>query len=414
MSVGDRQRGDDRHWVRRSILLLGSSLLILTLGFLLYQVLQHGRGNEGAATKVIAGGELNLSGATSEQAESGVRIVSVPKGRRAAAMAPDVSLTASDYSYVVVTLSGYRPTIKVLLLWSTSDAPSKIQGTPLAWTGRSELGLRVETVQSWQGLVTSVGIGVVGPVEDPITIHRVRLVPSSPGSWLGALWREWTTFEGFDGHSTNFVIGGSSQMSQLIRPVPAVAAWLGLALLLYALFVASGRWSWDARVTGSIVVLGWLLLDARWQLDLWRQLGITHERYAEKSWPEKRLAAEDGELFRFAMEVKRRIPEEPQTLFVLTQSPESADRYLALRSRYHLLPHNVCSYYSHPPPKEEMRPGSYLLVFHPRSDIIYDESSGRLFWDHDGRVPDVAAFPGGGLLVEPIFSAELGSLYRSP
>ena len=414
MSVGDRKRGDDRYWLGRSVLLLGSSLLILILGFQLYQILQYGPGNRGTETKVISGRELNLPGATFEQAESGIRIVSVPKGSRAMAMAQDVSLTASDYSHVVVTLSGYRPTMNVLLLWSTSDAPSKIQGTPLAWTGGSELGLRLETVEPWQGLVTSVGIGVVGPVEDPITIQQVRLVPSSAGSWLGALWREWSTFEGFDGYSTNFVIGGSSQTSQRIRPVPAVAAWLGLALLLYALFAVSGRWGWDARVIGSIVVLGWLLLDARWQLDLWRQLGITHERYAEKSWTEKRLAAEDGELFRFAMEVKRRLPEEPQALFVLTQSPESADRYLAHRSRYHLLPHNVCSYYTHPPPKKEMRAGGYLLIFHPRSDIIYDESSGRLFWDHSGEVPDVAALREGGLLVEAIFSDELGSLYRMP
>ena len=61
-----------------------------------------------------------------------------------------------------------------------------------------------------------------------------------------------------------------------------------------------------------------------------------------------------------------------------------------------------------------MRAGGYLLIFHPRSDIIYDESSGRLFWDHSGEVPDVAALREGGLLVEAIFSDELGSLYRMP
>jgi hypothetical protein len=111
---------------------------------------------------------------------------------------------------------------------------------------------------------------------------------------------------------------------------------------------ATGR-APDPRVLASVVLAGWVLLDARWQLDLWRQLGLTRERYAGKSWLEKRLAAEDTALFRFALDVKARLPPSPQVVYLLASEPDAADRYLQLRLRYHLLPHNVCTYYSVPP-----------------------------------------------------------------
>ncbi len=205
MRAHELGRHDDSHWVMRSFLLLGSSLALLTVAFLFDHSRTTGYGH--AEPRVVAGDELTLSGAAGKPIGTSVRVVSVPKARQATAMARDLNLMASDYDYVEVDLTGYRPTMKLLLLWSTSAALDEIQGTPLAWTGRSRLGVRVGSMEPWQGTITAVGVGIIGPLEDPITIQSLRLVPASPRWLFGTLWQEWTAFEGWDGHSMNFVIG---------------------------------------------------------------------------------------------------------------------------------------------------------------------------------------------------------------
>jgi len=176
---------------------------------------------------------------------------------------------------------------------------------------------------------------------------------------------------------------------------------------------ASKRWRKRRIRLRVVMALGlgaWLAADVRWKADLWRQLRLTQDRYAGKSWREKRLSAEDGELFRFAMDVKEALPQAPQVIFLVTGDPEGADRYLALRSRFHLLPHNVNANYWYPPGPSEIRPGQYVLVFGPRPHVRYDERSGMLRWSPDGGIGAGAARS--GLEVEPVFSSSLATLYR--
>jgi hypothetical protein len=164
------------------------------------------------------------------------------------------------------------------------------------------------------------------------------------------------------------------------------------------------------HVVMGLALGAWLVADVRFKADLWRQLRLTQDRYAGKSWQEKRLSAEDGELFRFAMDVKAALPQAPQVIFLVTRDPEGADRYLALRSRYHLLPHNVNANYWYPPGPSEIRPGQYVLVFGPRPDVHYDEPSRSLRWWPDGGIGAGAAHR--ELEVEPVLSSSLATLYR--
>jgi hypothetical protein len=258
--------------------------------------------------------------------------------------------------------------------------------------------------------VTAVGVGFPGPLEGPLVIESLALQPWTPPTLLATVWREWTGYEGLGGHSSNFVIGGSPLVRPLVRPVPAAAAFVGLALVLYAALVAVRRRRWDGGVAVGLLLAGWLALDARWQLDLLRQLRLTRQRYGGKSWTDKRLAAEDGELFRFVSDLRRHLPAEPQVVYVLTRDPEGADRYLQLRSRYHLLPHNVCSSYATPPASAPV--GSYLLVFNPRSDVAFDAGAGRLRWDRAGHPLTPGDGRGRSLPVTRVYSAPLGTLYR--
>ncbi len=69
------------------------------------------------------------------------------------------------------------------------------------------------------------------------------------------------------------------------------------------------------------------------------------------------------------------------------------------------MPHNVCTYYSHPP-MDFVHEDAYFLVFNPRPDLSYDESSHILggIADEGENTP--------GLSVERLLALELGALYR--
>ncbi len=54
----------------------------------------------------------------------------------------------------------------------------------------------------------------------------------------------------------------------------------------------------------AMFVIAWLVVDARWQWNLLRQATATHAQYADKSWQERHLAAEDGRLFAFIEKVR--------------------------------------------------------------------------------------------------------------
>lgn len=381
------------HWVLQSVFVLLASLCLLA-GAVLW-----GRDRSGLGQPVVvSGAELRPGAPFAQATDAGLIVHDVPAGGRATALASGFRLQGEDYASAIVELGGYRPGDQLLFLWSEAAAPDAVLGTPLSWSGGETLAARLEAQPPWGRTLTALGVGVAGPLAAPLTIRRLRLVPRTRAAVAASVWREWAAFEGLDAHSSNFVIGGSDQVRPPFRPAPAAAAWVGLSLALHFLVRASGRRWPDPRVCASVVLAGWVLLDARWQVDLWRQLRFTRERYAGKPWLEKRLAAEDGDLFRFALDLKARLPPSPQVVYLLARDPDVADRYLQLRARYHLLPHNVCIYYSAPP--AELAPGEYLVVFASRTDLVYDAAAGTLRSETE-EVP-----------VERILAGRLGTLYR--
>lgn len=385
-----------QHWALRSAL-----LLLASLGLLAGAARLVDRKRAPAVDPfVVSGAELRATSPDAQAAPAGLAVHDVPSGGRATALADGLQLQADAFASVVVEVEGYRPRDTLHVLWSTTAAPDTVVGMPLSWSGGATLAARLEGQPPWRGGVTALGVGVVGPLAAPLTIRRLTLVPRSAAASAAAAWREWTAFEGLDAHSSNFVIGGSDRLRPRLRPVPATAAWLALALGVHILARGLRRRGPDPRVVAAVVLTGWAVLDLRWQVDLWRQLGLTRERYAGKSWLDKRLAAEDGDLFRFALELKARLPPSPQVVYLLARDPEGADRYLQLRTRYHLLPHNVCANDALPP--AEIAAGEYLVVLGSRSDLVYDDAAGTLRATPDGRqIP-----------VERLLVDALGTLYR--
>jgi hypothetical protein len=136
-----------------------------------------------------------------------------------------------------------------------------------------------------------------------------------------------------------------------------------------------------AGVAG-LFVIAWLIIDARWQWNLLRQVRSTHTQYAGKSWHQRHLAAEDGPVFAFIEKVRAKLPAPPARVFMVADA-----HYFRDRGAYHLYPHNV---YFDPwansmPPRSAVRPGDYLVVYQRRG-VQYDPSQQRLRWDDSAPI----------------------------
>ncbi len=215
------------------------------------------------------------------------------------------------------------------------------------------------------------------------------------------LWREWTVFDGWRGHSTHFIFGVAP--SALLSPVIAAAAWGGLSAVLYMGLLRWRQQTWKLWPFALLFLLVWMILDARWQVNLWRQMGVTRQQYAGKTWEEKRLVAGDGALFRFVSEVKQWLPERPVRIFIVSATPHQrgGTEYIRLRTHYHLLPHNVYSAKARPPSQQQARTGDFILILNPIPAVRYAPRHKLLYWT---RQHAIAA--------EPLYEAPTGSLYR--
>ena len=144
-------------------------------------------------------------------------------------------------------------------------------------------------------------------------------------------------FEAWNGASINTIVGGAD-LQEL--PLPVL---LGVAVVLAAApLVAIARWrpQWIGAALplalALMFVVAWLLLDARWQWNLARQVAATARTYGGKDWREKHLAAEDGPLFEFIEKVRAKLPPTPVRVFMVADA-----HYFRGRGAYHLYPHNV-------------------------------------------------------------------------
>ena len=119
--------------------------------------------------------------------------------------------------------------------------------------------------------------------------------------------------------------------------------------------------------------------------------------FAGKSEEDRRLAALDGEFYRFLREVRQRLPERPARLFIVSADPAG---FWAGRARYHLLPHNGYAGFARLPPPDQARPGDYILILSPLPDARYDPER-RMLEGGDTQLP-----------VEMLHLAARGALFR--
>ena len=383
-------------WVTALLVLLSSATLLLA-GFLGYHLTGGGYSEQ---TAIVL--RLRLVLGEGQSVGDSLQIRRLDPQGRAFAAGSIMRLPAESFPVLEWRIDGLTPRAEVLFTWTTSADPTQTRSLPIGDVSVGTGKLRLDDDPHWNQTILTVGLMVRGTLLEPLSIHRLALEPdrSSATALLEQLWSEWTAFEGWHPYSINFIIGGARR-DRLLSPTLAAAAWVGLSALLYAGLIVIRRRTWDIKPFILFFFAGWLALDGRWQLDLWRQLEITRETFAGKNWEEKRLAAEDSGLFQFAQTIKEQLTQDPARIFIITHNLLGTQYYRRVRMHYFLLPYNVSAQWTEPPPPAQTRAGDYLLFLYPVEGVTYDQASRTLLWGEDSA-----------LTVEPILKSRRGVLFQ--
>ena len=270
--------------------------------------------------------------------------------------------------------------IEVGLLWNNDYQRARMFTRPLAIEAGRIAPADLSGDRDWIGTIGGLAIALRGSFTGPVLLRGVTAKPMSPGEVLSDRFAEWLTFEPWNGASIGTVVSGANAQE---LPLPALLATIVLlAALAYAALARRAPitvGTFRPAVVAAMFLAAWFILDVRWQWNLLRQVGVTYAQYAGKSWRERHLAAEDGQLFAFIEEARAKLPpavEPAPRVFVVADA-----HYFRDRGAYHLYPYNV---YFDPwrntmPPISALRPGDYLIAYR-RNDVAYDPARGRLRW----------------------------------
>ncbi len=302
----------------------------------------------------------------------------------------DPPLSAADYRYARVRLAGAFPREGLSFIWRTDRGEAKVPSMKVVSSGGRVLPLTLGEIDGWSGRIIGVGLAVRGELAGPLLVDGIELVPASAWTTAGRIFGDWAEFEPWDGGSVHFMAGGNPSLR---HPLPL---FLGISFVvaigLYLLVIVLGHTRFEPQAALAIALLGWAVIDARWQLNLWKQLDITRWQYAGKSWEGKRLAAEDGRLFAFMREAAAKMGEAPAHVFVFAD-----DEFERVRGAYHLYPRNVTVQPKRQSllPAATFKPGDVLVVYRKRG-VEYNAGEKTLRWDGSQAVKaDLIHFSGG-------------------
>lgn len=184
-----------------------------------------------------------------------------------------------------------------------------------------------------------------------------RPADTTVSAWLQQRWYDTIAFEGFHTYTINRLYGGPRETA---LPVGLIAAlWVGIAALLWLGWRGLRRRPITLAPLGLMILVGWLVLDLRWQWDLWQQLDLTRQQFAGHSAEQKRLREQPrfaALTYQLAVAALERTADDPDQRYFIV----SPNRYWRYRVAYFLYPRNVAVALVG---SEALRPGDYMVLF---------------------------------------------------
>jgi hypothetical protein len=369
-----------RWWLAAAAALLFGFALVL-LGY----VARHANGHWFAAppTVTIPATSFDRMRGVAAQRDGRLLIEATDVEQAAIVRATMPKFAAADYPRIQFNLRLPGPEQPpVALLWTTQETPTRTFSRQLTWVDDGVAPLELDPAMGWSGTIVAVGLAVRGRLLQPLVLESAVLPGVSAASAAAGLRHDWTERSPFRTSSIAFPF--DEERYQPLSMPAATALAVGLAIAGYLLFARSRKRRLDARVPWAIFLAGWLLLDARWQVNLWRQLADTAGEFAGKSGHEKHMTAVDNELYALMQQVSAALPAAPARVVFLSDNVS-----LRARGGFFLYPHSVNSLYGTPGrPRVAVDPGTLhrgdhvLLMLY--SGAQYDREGKTLVW-RDGR-----------------------------
>ncbi|MEO8567019.1 MAG: hypothetical protein ABI541_11600 [Betaproteobacteria bacterium] len=284
---------------------------------------------------------------------------------------------------------------ELVFVWRTQERPNRNFSKRLTWTGTHIAPLDLGPDDGWIGSITGVALAARGLLPRPMVLESFAVPSVSVATVVDDIAAQWSAFIPIVAASVTLPFDDERSHYATLLGTVAGGGIFAAALHWLLMRRASAR---DPHVYWAIVVAAWLILDTRFQVNLWRQLTRTAATFAGKTGEEKRLASDDHELYTLMREVSAALPAPPVRVHFIAD-----DHALRTRGSYFLYPQNV--YHSEAkrapaPGPEELHGGDYALLF-LTSELGYDRATQTLIW-HDGRrkpAEEVLFRPPGLLLV---------------
>ena len=357
------------------LLLLLASVALCALAYLAVTV--QGAWLGGARTLHWTPHEFTVARGSGQFRADGLALTATD-ATNAVLVSVNTSLRSTDYPVIAWRTTGVPDAAEAGLLWRNDYEPGRIFNRRLDVEAGHVQPFSLLHDPNWVGRISGLALAIKAVSTEPIVIQGATAKTMSARELLVDRVSEWFTFEPWNGSSINTLIGGAD--TQDLPMAFALALIVGLAVAIYG---ALARWRPDwlgpfqAAVVGGLFIAAWIALDVRWQWNLARQVTVTSELYAGKSWRERHLAADDRAVFEFIEKVRARLPPPPVRVFMVAD-----EHYYRDRAAYHLYPYNV---YFYPwdnsmPPSSAVRRGDYFVVYQ-RKGVQYDAANRRLRWD---------------------------------
>src|SRR5689334_22790617 len=378
---------------RASWWLVAAGLFVLALAVVLaFAVVRSGGGRlaDAPAPNVADGAEVAaVQGTGRKDGQAFVLEAPGPEGIAVltAKLAP---FRAQDFSRVEWSIFSAQAPPELAVVWRTREHPKRNYTKRLRWLMSGAAPLELSAEDGWSGTITGVGL-LVGPgLTMPLRVGTLRIASHSATVTAAEWLRQWTEPHPLRGYSVNFPF--DAERAHDLPALTAVAGAEALAIGLYLLLARWRGWPRDRRVLWGVFVGGWLLLDLRWQANLWREARERGLRFAGKTTAEMHLAADDAALYQLIEKMKGALPATPSRVFLYCDNDN-----LCVRAAFMLYPQNVYRAFHWRrtlPAPEEMHAGDHVLLVYSRT-LGYDPEHHAVVWS-DGRTK-----PADEVLLEP-------------
>lgn len=359
--------------------------LMLVVGFAIIRS-SDGRLADTAAPIIVDGADLTPIQGRAHKDGPALVIEAAGADGVAVLSAGITPFAAEEFDHVEWTVAAAQAP-DLAFIWRTRENPRRTHSKRLRWLVSGAAPLALTPADGWSGTIT--GVGLVSSVATPVRVRALRI--AAPSALLAAqgLARQWTAPNPLRGYSVNYPF--DAERGHDLPAAVAIAAGEALAIVLYLALGHRRGWRRDPRVLWGIFLGGWLLLDLRWQTNLWREAAARALEFAGKSTAEMHLAAPDAALYAAMERVKRALPATPVRVFLYCDNDN-----LCARAAFLLYPQNVYRAVNRRrtlPAPEELHEGDHLLLFYSRA-MAYDRARQVAVW------PDGKTKPADELLLE--------------